>query len=187
VSHNKKRPSADSLFAQIESEVGAQKLPPLELWTPPLSGTMDLTICRNGTWMHEGEPILRPKLVSLFSSILKMEEGEYFLVSPVEKWKITVEDAPFLVESLEQRSGEDGRAIIFTTNVGDIVNLSENNPMWVEEDPSTGEPSPYVMVRKNLKALINRSVYYELVSLAIEREGNYVVESFAQDFVLGQA
>jgi len=187
VSLNEIRPSADSLFAQIENEVGAQKLPPLESWTPPLSGTMDLTICRSGVWIHEGEPILRPKLVKLFSSILKLEEGEYFLVSPVEKWKVTVEDAPFLIESLELRSGKDGRAIIFTTNVGDIVNLCENNPLWVEEDPNTGEPSPYVLVRKNLKALINRSVYYELVNLAIEKEGNYVVESFAQDFVLGKA
>jgi len=187
VSPNKLTPSADSLFAQIESEIGAQKLPPIELWNPPLSGTMDLTICRSGTWIHEGDPILRPRLVKLFSSIIKMEEGEYFLVSPIEKWKITVEDAPFLVESLELRNGKDGRAIIFTTNVGDLVSLSENNPLWVEEDPKTGEPSPYVMVRENLKALINRSVYYELVSLAIEKEGNYVVESFAHDFVLGQA
>ena len=185
--HNEAAPSVDSLFAQIELEVGAQKLPPVELWTPPLCGTMDLTICRNGVWLHEGDPILRPKLVKLFASILKREEGDYFLVSPVEKWKITVEDAPFLVEAMELKASPEGNAIIFTTNVGDLVNLSKSHPLWVVEDPISREPSPYVMVRKNLKALINRNVYYELVALAKEKEGNYVVESFARDFVLGSA
>ena len=187
MSRKKKEPSANSLFAQIELDVGKQKLPPVELWTPPLSGAMDLTICRNGVWLHEGDPILRPKLVKLFASILKREEGDYFLVSPVEKWKITVEDAPFLVESMELKTTTEGSAITFTTNVGDLVNLSENHPLWVEENPSSGEPSPYVMVRKNLKALINRNVYYELVALAKEKEGRYVVESFAREFVLGSA
>ncbi len=151
------------------------KLPPVQQWDPELSGTMDMVIDRQGKWFHNGEEILRLPLVKLFSTILKREGDDYFLITPVEKWKITVEDAPFVVVKCEvkhndetQSSGtnDDQQLLCLTTLTDDFIVVDKEHPLWVEGD-SKGEPSPYVMVRDNMPAIIGRNVYYQLVNLAL--------------------
>ncbi|TRD20593.1 DUF1285 domain-containing protein [Palleronia caenipelagi] len=139
-------------------------LPPVERWDPPFCGDLDMEIRRDGTWFYEGTPIGRPKLVRLFSTILKREGDSYFLVTPVEKVGIRVEDAPFVAVDFE---AEDG-ALIFLTNVGDRVRADAEHPIRVVRDAGD-EPSPYVMVRAGLEALIDRKSFYRLVELGETR------------------
>jgi hypothetical protein len=142
-------------------------LPPVERWDPPLSGDIDIRIARDGTWYHEGGPIERLELVQLFASLLKYENGEYFLVTPVEKWRIQVEDAPFLAVAVEREVDAGGTSrLVFTTNTGDQVIAGPEHPLRVSVDPDSGEPSPYLLVRRNLEALLSRPVFYQLAELA---------------------
>ncbi|MFT3690267.1 DUF1285 domain-containing protein [Paenirhodobacter sp.] len=136
-------------------------LPPVHLWNPPFCGDIDMEIRRDGTWFYLGTPIGRQPLVRLFSTILKLEEGKYFLVTPVEKVGIRVVDAPFVAVDCRD---EDGR-LTFTTNVGDEATADADHPIRVTRDAS-GEPSPYVMVRAGLEALIDRKTFYRLVDIA---------------------
>lgn len=163
----------NSDFSNILSEIGksqgANKLPPVEQWNPDFCGDMDMVIKRDGSWHYQNSPIGRQRLVKMFSTVLKKEGGDYFLVTPVEKLGITVEDAPFLVTQMTLKQNDEGQVIIFTDNCDNTIFLTQDNPLWVEQDEKTGEPSPYVMVRKNLHALIHRNVFYELVELAEER------------------
>ncbi|MEL7115585.1 MAG: DUF1285 domain-containing protein [Pseudomonadota bacterium] len=154
------KPSAESLAssARAASKGG---LPPVHLWNPPFCGDLDMRIARDGTWFYEGTPIGRPGLVKLFSSILRKDDDDYFLVTPVEKVGITVDDAPFVAVDFVAQSGE----ITFETHVGDTVTASRTNPIRVTRDAETGEPSPYVLVRANLEALIDRKSFYRLVDL----------------------
>ncbi len=149
-----------------------KKLPPVDSWSPPLSGDIDIVVERNGDWVHDGGRIKREPLVRLFSTILKREGDEYFLVTPVEKWRIQVRDVPFAVIAVtaQQRGGE--QVLVFTTRTGDETIAGPNNPIRVAIDQATGEPSPYVLVRKNLEGLIHRNVYYELVEMAEARDIN---------------
>jgi hypothetical protein len=140
-------------------------LPPVHLWNPPLSGEMDMRIARDGIWYHEGTPIRRDGLVRLFSSILKLEEGKYYLVTPVEKFAITVEDAPFVALDFEAEGAGAAQTLTFTTHVGDRVTAGPEAPLRVAVDAATGEPSPYVMVRAGLEALIDRKSFYRLMDL----------------------
>ncbi len=163
-SQNIVKPSADSLAASA-SAAAKGGLPPVERWNPPFCGDLDMRIARDGTWFYLGTPIGRPALVRLFSSILKKEDGKYFLVTPVEKVGITVDDAPFVAVDVEaEGAGADGR-LSFTTHVGDRVTAGPDHPIRVERDPDTGEPSPYILVRRNLEALIDRKTFYRLVDL----------------------
>lgn len=141
-------------------------LPPVHLWNPPFCGDIDMVIRRDGTWFHEGTPIGRAALVRLFSTILKREGDAYFLVTPVEKVGIRVEDAPFVAQDFGVTAGGDGAAqvVTFTTNVGDSVAAGPDNPIRVVRD-TTGEPRPYVHVRAGLEALIDRKSFYRLVDL----------------------
>ena len=141
-------------------------LPPVHLWHPPHCGEIDIVIRRDGVWLHEGFPIGRKELVRLFSTVLRKDPDGYHLVTPVEKMRITVEDAPFHAVRVDV---EDG-VLRFTTDVGDETAAGEENPLRVETDPATGEPAPYVHVRRGLEARIDRSVFYELVGMAEERE-----------------
>lgn len=161
-------PSAESLAAGARAaRRSGRGLPPVHLWNPPFCGNLDIRIARDGTWFYLGTPIGRPELVRLFSTILKREEGRYYLVTPVEKVGITVDDAPFVAVDFEQVPGTDGgpSAIVFTTNVGDQVRAGTNAPIRVERDPDSGEPAPYVRVRDDLDALIDRKSFYRLVDL----------------------
>ncbi len=162
--------SAESLAdsARAASKGG---LPPVHLWNPPFCGDLDMRIARDGTWFYLGTPIGRPELVRLFSTILRRDDDKYFLVTPVEKVGITVDDAPFVAVDFEQAGEGPGQSLTFTTNVGDKVTAGSGNPIRVERDPETGEPSPYVLVRTNLEALIDRKSFYRLVEIGSHHEG----------------
>ncbi len=146
-------------------------LPPVHLWNPAHCGEIDIVIKKNGLWFHEGTPIGREALVRLFSTVLRKDPDGIYLVTPVEKMKITVEDAPFVAVRVDRAKNESGGdALTFLTNVGDVVEAGPENAIRVEMNPETGEPHPYLHVRRGLEALIARPVFYELVELAEERE-----------------
>ena len=138
---------------------------PVHLWNPPFMGDIDMRIARDGSWYHEGGRINREALVKLFASILLREGENYFLVTPVEKVGIRVDDAPFVAVDFEASGQGQEQDLLFVTNVGDEVIAGPEHPIRVERDSETGEPSPYVMVRAGLEALIDRKSFYRLVEL----------------------
>jgi hypothetical protein len=154
--------------AQPAEAEGAKKrgLPPVHLWNPPHCGEIDIRIRKDGLWFHEGSPIGREALVRLFSTVLRKDPDGFHLVTPVEKMKIAVEDAPFLAVRVDRV----GEALIFLTNVGDDVEAGPEHALRVETDPETGEPAPYLHVRRGLEARLRRPVFYELVEMAEERD-----------------
>lgn len=169
-------PDADGIAASVHAAKSGKR-PPLHLWNPPFCGDIDMRIARDGQWFYEGTPIKRPGLVRLFSSILKLENGKYFLVTPVEKVGITVDDAPFVAVDFEVAGSGASQNLTFETAVGDHVLASRDNPIRVERAAETEEPSPYVLVRDGLEALIDRKSFYRLVDLGVEHEGWFGVWS----------
>ncbi|MEN8722789.1 MAG: DUF1285 domain-containing protein [Alphaproteobacteria bacterium] len=167
--HADQRPF-DNVLAQAQSAIKRRGVAPVDKWNPDYCGEMDMRIARDGTWFHEGSPIGRKQLVRLFSTVLrKDEDGRHYLVTPVEKIGITVDDAPFLgVEVAVEGAGQD-MSLSFRTNVDDQVTADADHPIRVTIDKETGEPSPYVLVRGRLEAKIARSVFYELVALGQEQ------------------
>lgn len=161
-------PSAEGIAASVKAAKG-RGLPPVQDWNPPFCGDLDMRIARDGTWFYEGTPIGRPGLVRLFSTILRKDGEDYFLVTPVEKVGITVEDAPFLAVDFERDGEGPEQKLTFHTNVGDSVIASAQTPLRFVRDAS-GEPSPYVMVRAGLEALIDRKSFYRLVELGDEHD-----------------
>lgn len=138
---------------------------PVHLWNPDFCGDLDMRIARDGTWFYLGTPIGRPALVKLFSNILKLEDGKYFLVTPVEKVGITVDDAPFVAVDFSVSGKGQAQRVHFVTQVGDTVVAGPDHPLRVLRDAQTDEPSPYVMVRAGLEALIDRKSFYRLVEI----------------------
>ena len=162
------------LFAvEAEKSLSENKLPPVHLWQPDFCGDIDMRIKRDGSWDYMGTPIKRERMIKLFSTILRRDGDDFFLVTPVEKVGIKVDDAPFVAVELEV----DDRGVIFKTNVGEYIKVSAENPLHVSFNDKTGEPSPYVRVRANLDALLSRSVYYQLAEYAKEHEGTYGIWS----------
>ena len=165
-----------------------EKLPPVDAWQHVVQKDMGLRISRDGAWHYLGSPIARPSLVRLLSRVMKREGEDFFLVSPVEKLRIEVEDAPFLAVELECARESQSQRLVFRTNVDDVVIAGKAHPIWVNEDPISGEPAPYIEVRDGLWALINRSVYYELAERVIpspNRPGQWGVFSEGCFFELG--
>ncbi|GHF23760.1 hypothetical protein GCM10017044_17910 [Kordiimonas sediminis] len=176
----------EDLMKQVEG----QSYPPVDKWNPDFCGDIDMRIARDGTWFYMGTPITRQRMVKLFSTILrKDEDGKTYLVTPVEKVGITVDDAPFVAVRVDAVGEGDSQALHFTTNVGDCVIAGKDNPIRVEVDPETGEPSPYVHVRGRLEALISRAAFYELVDLAETRTKDGVptllIKSQGMEFEIG--
>ncbi len=159
------KPGMDGVIASAKAAGKGAGPAPVHLWNPPFCGDLDMRIARDGTWFYLGTPIGRPALVKLFSNILKREGDRYFLVTPVEKVGITVDDAPFVaVDFTVSGEGQD-QTITFVTQVGDRVTAGPDNPIRVTRDPESDEPAPYVMVRAGLEALIDRKSFYRLVEL----------------------
>jgi hypothetical protein len=156
--------SADSLAAAAGA-AARKGPPPVHLWNPPFCGDLDIRIARDGTWFYLGTPIGRAPLVRLFSSILRREGDRFFLVTPVEKVGIRVDDAPFVAVDFDAEGSGADRVIRFVTQVGDEVAAGPDHPIRVARDPATGEPAPYVLVRDGLEALIDRKSFYRLVEL----------------------
>ncbi|MDH3262537.1 MAG: DUF1285 domain-containing protein [Paracoccaceae bacterium] len=163
------KPPADGLAASAKA-AGKKGPPPVHLWNPPFCGDLDMEIRRDGTWFYLGTPIGRKPLVKLFSSILKKEGDKYFLVTPVEKVGIRVEDAPFVAVDFEAEGRGRDQRLTFCTNVDDEVTAGPDHPIRVERDLETGEPSPYVHVRAGLEALIDRKSFYRLVELGAHED-----------------
>jgi hypothetical protein len=156
--------------------------PPVELWNPPFCGDLDMNIAADGTWFYLQTPIGRPALVKLFASVLKREGDRYYLVTPVEKCGIQVEDAPFLavemrVEESAQQSapsagqfGTSARVLNFRTNVDDWVACGPGHELRFELEPGTGGLKPYLHVRRDLWAKVTRALFFDLVELGEERD-----------------
>jgi hypothetical protein len=175
-------------LASLQRELAqAYRLPPVEKWHPAHCGEIDIRIARDGTWFHEGRPIARRELVRLFSTILRKDPDGYHLVTPAEKMRIRVEDAPFLAVLLRVEGEGRAQELIFTTNVGDETVAGAENPIRVDTNPETGEPAPYVHVRAGLEAKIARAVFYQLADMAVPGEGGVLgVWSDGRFFALGK-
>lgn len=158
-------PSADGIAAAATKAAKGSGPAPVHLWNPPFCGDLDMRIARDGTWFYLGTPIGRKRLVKLFSTILRKDGDDYFLVTPVEKVGIKVDDAPFVAIDFDL----ENEVVTFTTNVGETVQAGPDNPIRVVLDPESGEPSPYVLVRTNLEALIDRKSFYRLVDQGVAR------------------
>ncbi|WP_298253995.1 DUF1285 domain-containing protein [Bradyrhizobium sp.] len=164
--------SLDGLTAAAKgaakTDATGKSLPPVHLWNPPFCGDLDMRISADGTWYYMGTPIGRPALVRLFSTILKREDGKHFLVTPVEKVGIRVDDAPFLAVEMIKEQGEQGQSLRFRTNVDDWVACDSAHPLRFEAS-ADGGLMPYLHVRADLWAKVTRALYYDLVDIGEER------------------
>ena len=158
-------PTADTLAAAAKAATKEKGLPPVHLWNPPFCGDIDMRIARDGTWYYLGTPIGRAPLVKLFSSILKREGDRYFLVTPVEKVGIRVDDAPLFAVDFEVSGEGRDQSVTFTTKTEDTATLGPGHALRVVRDEATGEPSPYIHIRAGLEARIDRKSFYRLVDL----------------------
>jgi uncharacterized protein len=178
--------SLEQLIAALKREAasGDKALPPVDKWNPAHCGDIGMEILADGTWKHEGTRITRESLVKLFASILrKDEDGETYLVTPAEKIRVKVEDAPFVAIRADRAGEGEAQTIVFTTNVGDVVQAGPDHQLRVAFDK--GEPRPYVHVRGRLEARILRAPFYELVEWATPRDGKLGVWSAGAWFELG--
>ena len=165
----------DGMVGALKS-AGQKGPPPVHLWNPPYCGEIDMRIAADGTWFYQKTPIGRAALVKLFASVLKREGDRYFLVTPVEKCGITVDDAPFMAVELAvedaDATAESGsrRFLRFRTNVDDWVTAGPDHPLRFEPETATGGLKPFLHVRRNLWAKVTRPLFYDLVDLGEERD-----------------
>ena len=175
--------SLDNIQSLLKDQRGA---PPIERWHPELSGDIDIVIKTDGRWIHEGGEIRRHELVKLFASILRREDdGDYYLVTPVEKWRIQVEDLPLMIVDFEAKPSGDSRQLVVKTNVDSWFELGESHPLLVETAADTGEPKPSVFTRHGIAARVSRACFYRLVELAEPIGGSLVLRAGGETFVLG--
>jgi hypothetical protein len=172
------------------STSGGKGLPPVHLWNPPFCGDLDMRIATDGTWYYMGTPIGRPALVRLFSTILKREDGKHFLVTPVEKVGIRVDDAPFLAVEMQKRASGDGTILRFRTNVDDWVDCDAAHRLRFEA-AADGGLTPYLHVRADLWAKVTRALYYDLVDMGearmVDGQEMFGVESAGEFFPMADA
>ena len=159
----------DAIASSAKREAGKGP-PPVHLWNPPFCGDIDMRIAADGTWFYMKTPIGRPALVKLFASVLKREANKYFLVTPVEKVGIVVEDAPFLAVEMQTRDQTGDRVLRFRTNVDDWVDCGSGHALRFDPEPGTGGLKPYLHVRHDLWARLTRPLFYDLVALGEERD-----------------
>jgi hypothetical protein len=182
--------TAAATHAAKADPAGAKGLPPVHLWNPPFCGDLDMRIAGDGTWFYMGTPIGRPALVRLFSTILKREGGKHFLVTPVEKVGIRVDDAPFLAVEMQKDQDAHGPLLRFRTNVDDWVECDAAHALRFEA-AHDGGLTPYLHVRADLWAKVTRALYYDLVDLGEERvvdgQPMFGVESGGAFFAMADA
>ena len=164
------KPSAEGLTASLSALPSKKGPPPVHLWNPPYCGEIDIRIARDGTWFHEGTPIGRIGLVKLFTSILKREGDRYYLVTPVEKVGIVVEDAPMVAIDFDVTDTGQDQVLTFHTKTEDATVAGPDHPIRVHRDAETGEPSPYILIRANLEALIDRKSFYRMIDLGTHEQ-----------------
>lgn len=175
-------------LAAIEALLtGQPSKPPLDKWHPALSGDIDIHIDRSGAWYHEGGRITRQALVNLFASILRREaDGEYYLVTPVEKWRIRVDDAPLLAVDMEIGGDSSQQKIIFRLNTDEFAVLDASHPLTGLNDGDSAEPRPSIQLDRGLSARLTRALFYRLVDIAEQRGDEVGVNSCGCWFSLGQ-
>ncbi len=165
--------------------------PPVHLWNPPFCGDIDMRIAADGTWFYQKTPIGRPALVKLFASVLKREGDKYFLVTPVEKVGLIVEEVPFLAVELRVEDDARGQVLNFRTNVDDWVAAGPGHALRFELQPENGGLKPYLHVRSDLWAKVTRSLFYDLVGLGEERDVGgttmFGVSSAGEFFAMAEA
>ena len=180
----------EAITASLPREKG-KGLPPVDKWNPPFCGDIDMRIAADGTWFYQKTPIGRPALVKLFASVLKREGDKYFLVTPVEKVGLIVDDAPFLAVELKVERGIRGQILNFRTNVDDWVAAGPGHALQFEPEADTGGLKPYLHVRRELWAKVTRALFYDLVELGEEREVDgrpmFGVASDGEFFVMAEA
>lgn len=163
----------DALMRRASEHVHGGKeskgLPPVEKWEPDFCGDLDIEIKADGTWFYMGTPIGRPALVRLFSTVLRKDaDGKTYLVTPVEKVGIRVEDAHFTAVEMNISGEGAGQVLTFRTNVGDVAEAGLEHPLRFVIDDETGGLKPYILIRGRLEALVSRAVMYDLVALGEE-------------------
>jgi hypothetical protein len=156
--------------AEIARQLKVGHRSPVHKWEPEMRGESGMRIARDGTWTYRDSPIQRSRMVALFSSVLRREGDGYYLVTPVEKLSIEVEDAPFVAVEMTVHGEAEDQVLVFRTNVGEEVMAGPEHGLRFEVDPESEEPAPYLHVRDRLEALIARTVFYDLVDLAVARE-----------------
>jgi hypothetical protein len=161
------RDASNPLKGLKEIQGEGRGLPPVHLWNPPFCGDIDMRIAADGTWYYMNSPIGRKPLYVLFSRILRKDDDKYFLVTPVEKCGITVDDAPFTAIRMSVTGSGQDQIIAFETNVDDEVTVGANHPLRFQNESLTDGLKPYVRVRSNLDALVSRSLFYEMASLGV--------------------
>ena len=178
-------------IAQAARREAGKGPPAVHLWNPPFCGDLDMRIATDGTWFYLKTPIGRPALVKLFASVLKREGERYFLVTPVEKVGIVVDDAPFLAVEMNVEEGDNGRILHFRSNVDDWVACGRDHTLRFEPEPGTGGLKPYLHVRRDLWAKVTRALFYDLVELGEERDVDgrrmFGVASGGEFFVMAPA
>lgn len=167
---NERQAGALDGIAGNARRAGGKGPPPVHLWDPPFCGDLDMRIAGDGTWYYLKTPIGRPALVKLFASVLKREGDRYFLVTPVEKCGISVDDAPFMAVEMQVDESPAGRVLHFRTNVDDWVACGPDHALRFEPEPGTGGLKPYLHVRSDLWAKVTRALFYDLVELGEERD-----------------
>jgi uncharacterized protein len=166
------RDASNPLTGLKDIQKAGAALPPVHLWNPPFCGDIDMRIARDGTWFYMNSPIGRKPLYTLFSKVLRKDGDDYFLVTPVEKCGITVEDAPFTAIRMEVQGEGRSQIITFETNCDDMVTVDAKHSLRFADEEGTGGLKPYVLVRSNLEALVVRALFYDLVALGTE-EGEW--------------
>ena len=181
--------SLEQMLAALKREAGSSDKapPPVDEWNPAHCGEIGMEILADGTWRHEGTPITREPLVRLFASILRKDaDGETYLVTPAEKIRVRVEDAPFTAIRADRAGAGSAQTILVTTNVGDVVALDADHPLRMRHG-ADGEPRPYILVRCRLEARVLRAPWCALAEWAEERDGSWGVWSGGVRWELGQA
>jgi hypothetical protein len=194
MANQRQQPALEGLASNARREsakTGGKDPPPVHLWNPPYCGDLDMRIAADGTWFYLKTPIGRPALVKLFASVLKREGDRYFLVTPVEKVGITVDDAPFMAVEMKVEDGPHGHVLNFRTNVDDWVTCGPDHALRFEPEAETGGLKPYLHVRRDLWAKMTRALFYDLVELgeerAIEGQRMFGIASAGEFFVMAPA
>ena len=175
-------------FDGILNAIDEEARPPLHLWQPPLSGDIDITIDAQGVWRHCGDEFQRLTIPKMFARILCKEQEQYYLKTPVEKWRIQVEQVPFYFIHLNVEEVKGSRVLTFISSTEDIITLDVEHPLRIETDPESGEPSPFISVRDGMEGKLSRNVFYQLAALAEvdEQQQKAFVQSANQRFCLGE-
>lgn len=164
----------DGLKALMSRADSKDRTPlPVDKWNPEFCGDLDIRIARDGTWYYLGSPIGRIALVKLFASVLrKDEDGRHYLVTPVEKIGITVDDAPLLAVEMAISGEGQKQELTLRTNLGDLVKVGAEHPLRFEKEPDSSGLKPYVLVRGRIEALFTRALMYQLADMIVERDGS---------------